>query len=910
MSDKYIKELEEKIIELQSTNKLLIQKNNRLRKDIDNAKIIFRERETLAKRMKIEKERKLEYFNIFLKHCGELVLAVDKDLQLLYSTELNNKALKIEGNMNSDCKDLYKLYSLHNGEESAKKLIDLCNEVIVSGEEKSKHFSMKSKDENRDNNKYIIFNVYPAKDEFGDIEQLVIIAKDVTEIYEMKEIAERAAKAKTNFLANTSHEIRTPMNAILGMAELLLRENIGESARSHVYNIKSAGTNLLSIINDILDISKIESGKLNIIEDEYEFASIINDITNMANVRISDKSIKLLIEVDPNIPYKMYGDEVRLRQIIINLVNNAIKFTEEGYVKLKITSDKITGNKVQLKVIVEDTGIGIKDEDKSKLFRTFQQVDTLRNRKIEGTGLGLSICKSLLDLIGGEIKLSSEYGKGTTFEVILPQKVITYRKFVEIQPKNLEQNIIVHEPNKYYEDSLKYTFKMLNIKAIYEPDASKFIDMIDKNEYDHMFIDIGIVKLLEKKNDVMKANKNAKITIMIEDIDDYRIDNNTRVIQKPLYSLSIASILNNENIITVFNENISENKNKFIAPEANILIVDDNTVNLKVASGLMAPYKMKIDTAISGYEAIEMVKEKQYDIIFMDYMMPGMDGIETTKKIRELEKDKIIDSIIVALTANAIIGAKDMFLENGFDDFLSKPIEIKKLNYILNKWISSNLKNKLLKHDGIINEVEEVNNNKIDLKIENIDIEHCIRVNGFTEDMYLELLNIYLKEGISKIDKIYEYLEDLSRYIIEVHGIKSSSASIGAYKLSNKAKLLEEAVKNDDIEYIKANNDIFVEEYKNILNGIRNILDMNKKEDINKEENEVKEYILKEEIKIMLEEVIQYLDDFDSENAVMIVEKLLRSKLDEYLHSELTSVLDYINMFEYEEALGKVKNIK
>ena len=207
----------------------------------------------------------------------------------------------------------------------------------------------------------------------------------------MKERAEDATKAKTDFLANMSHEIRTPMNAIVGMVELIMREDISDIVREHVYNIKSASTNLLGIINDILDISKVESGKVELTEDEYEFASIINDITNMAIVRIDEKDIEFLVEVDPNIPYKLYGDEIRLRQIIINLVNNAIKFTKSGYVKLKITSSTKYNNKITLNVSVEDSGIGIKSKDLDKLFESFKQVDTRRNRNIEGTGLGLAI---------------------------------------------------------------------------------------------------------------------------------------------------------------------------------------------------------------------------------------------------------------------------------------------------------------------------------------------------------------------------------------------------------------------------------------------------------------------------------------------------------------------------------------
>lgn len=277
-----VEELERKLQVLENENKVLKQKNIKIEREFHKVKSVLKEREILAKSLKFEKEKRLEYFNLFLKHCGEIIIAVDKNLKIIYSTEIYKKILELDENIyNSKSKDIYTLYSRYRDKESAKKLVDLCNEVLHTGKEKSAHFYMTSKYNGKEKKAYIIFNVSPAKDEYGEIKQLVIVAKDITEIYEMKEIAEKAAKAKTNFLANTSHEIRTPMNAILGIAELLLRENMSDTAKGHVYNIKSAGTNLLSIINDILDISKIESGKLDILENEYELPSIINDITNM-----------------------------------------------------------------------------------------------------------------------------------------------------------------------------------------------------------------------------------------------------------------------------------------------------------------------------------------------------------------------------------------------------------------------------------------------------------------------------------------------------------------------------------------------------------------------------------------------------------------------------------------------------
>ena len=315
----------------------------------------------------------------------------------------------------------------------------------------------------------------------------------------MKERAEDATKAKTDFLANMSHEIRTPMNAIVGMVELIMREDISDIVREHVYNIKSASTNLLGIINDILDISKVESGKVELTEDEYEFASIINDITNMAIVRIDEKDIEFLVEVDPNIPYKLYGDEIRLRQIIINLVNNAIKFTKSGYVKLKITSSTKYNNKITLNVSVEDSGIGIKSKDLDKLFESFKQVDTRRNRNIEGTGLGLAISKSLIELMGGSISVFSEYGKGSTFSFTLDQKITNHKGFAQLSNDKFNKNILVYEESKNYRKSLYYTFTSLGLKASYCGDIKRFKKLLNQKKYDyvlHLLILLNRIKII------------------------------------------------------------------------------------------------------------------------------------------------------------------------------------------------------------------------------------------------------------------------------------------------------------------------------------------------------------------------------------------------------------------------------
>ncbi|MDR2593186.1 MAG: response regulator [Fibromonadaceae bacterium] len=377
--------------------------------------------------------------------------------------------------------------------------------------------------------------------------------------------ANKANKAKTKFLAKMSHEIRTPMNAIIGMAELALRENMTSTVKEYILGVKQAGTNLLSIINDILDLSKIENRKLEIIPNNYLFSSMINDVVNIIKTRIAESELKFDIKIDSNIPNSLIGDETRIRQVLLNILGNAIKYTKKGFISLSV-SGEIIENNVLLTMEVADSGIGIKPENLKNLFDEFVRADESKNY-IEGTGLGLPIAKNLIKTMNGDISVKSEYGKGSTFTVKLPQKISSDELF----------------------DSIK----------------------------------------------------NDNITI------------------------------------------------KFNAPNAKVLVVDDIDANLKVVKGLMQPYKMQVDLCTSGAEASEMVKANSYDLVFMDHMMPEMDGIEATKLIREMAKENphYANLPIIALTANAVSGVKEMFLENGFNDFLSKPIDIINLNSILEKWL-------------------------------------------------------------------------------------------------------------------------------------------------------------------------------------------------------------------------------
>jgi len=395
----------------------------------------------------------------------------------------------------------------------------------------------------------------------------------ISKLHEMREQAEAANRSKSNFLANMSHEIRTPMNAIVGMSELLIEESKGRKIQEYAYDIKTAALNLLAIINDILDFSKVEAGKMDLVEDEYSVIEEMQDTINLVKIAAEQKGLQFKINLADNIPGKLYGDAGRIRQVLINILNNAIKFTKEGYIRLDVTGQYVASDVIDLKLVVEDTGIGIKKEDLTAIFESFRQLDMNRNRQCEGTGLGLAITKQLISLMDGDIQVESEYGKGTRFTIHIKQRVID-------------------------------------------------------------------------KTTIAETGKQTSSAKSAEE-------------EKP----------------TSFNG------------DYRVLLVDDNAMNRKVANAMLKTYNFKLAEADSGKAAIERIKHMKYDMILMDHMMPEMDGVEATKIIREECGENGKNAIIIALTANAINGAREMYLENGFDDFLSKPFDRKQLQELLEKWV-------------------------------------------------------------------------------------------------------------------------------------------------------------------------------------------------------------------------------
>jgi signal transduction histidine kinase/ActR/RegA family two-component response regulator len=506
-----------------------------------------------------------------------------------------------------------------------------------------------------------------------------LVQERTREMEAQKEEAQLASKAKGEFLARMSHEIRTPMNAIIGMAELVLREEISDEIGDMVGNIRQAGNALLAIINDILDFSKIESGKLELIEVEYQLGSLVHDVINVISTKLADQPLDFLVEVDNELPSAMLGDEIRIRQILLNLLSNAVKYTKEGFIRLTVDG-QVDGDVVRLSFRVADSGRGIRPEDMRKLFGDFTQFDQEANRGIEGSGLGLAITKNLVSMMGGTVTAESVYGEGSAFSATIVQKRLESAPLASLRNK-AKARVLVVERRSLLSKSLAWSLGRLGAPLVQTVGVVAAAAEISSGRYNFLVASESLAEFLMP----LARDARPKIRpIFFAPLGGRpsRIEHST-VIPSPVFCLPLANAINDART-SVINRKAS-GKVSFTAPKARVLIVDDMEINLKVAKGLMTPFKVQVDLCTSGAQAMDMIRANAYDLIFMDHMMPEMDGLKATLEIRKMPQGATVP--IIALTANAVSGVREMFLASGMNDFISKPIELAKLEGVLDHWI-------------------------------------------------------------------------------------------------------------------------------------------------------------------------------------------------------------------------------
>lgn len=637
----------------------------------------------------------------------------------------------------------------------------------------------------------------------GDVFGVII---DVTEEILKRKKIEGEREAKTRFLSNMSHEIRTPINAVLGMNEMILREAADKQILTYAANIKSSGKMLLFLINDILDISKIESGKMEIIPVEYETPALVIDLWNVIYLRAKEKELAFEVEADETLPRVLYGDDVRMKQIVTNLLTNAVKYTPKGSVRLRIAYERQNHEELLLKISVQDTGIGIRKEDMGKLFESFQRLDEEKNRNIEGTGLGMNITMSLLKMMGGDMKVESEYQKGSTFTVIIPQKIIN------------------SEP------------------------AGSFQKMQEKNaQYD------------------------------------------------------------------------GSRQRSFTAPKGRVLVVDDNTMNLTVFKALLKRTKLQVVTAESGEQCLAYVQQQKFHMIFMDHMMPDMDGIETLQEIKRLAVHMDFpnrDTPVIALTANAVAGAKEMYLAEGFEEFLTKPINAELLEYTICKYLpkecihTEEAERDLETGDGS----NGYDSNGHDSDGYDRYLEQGVSVrNGLKHskgDMatYLELVRMFLRDQ-NKMELLRQYLSmhNMKDYAILVHALKGNARTLGAEQLADLAYEHETHSKAGQEDYAAAHWKELEQAWKTALETFGAIYE--KYAPAQEETDSFDDGELLNLPQESLDEMAELIDDFKTDEAADQIKEWLKNPLHQDMRRRLTDVLAAIeDEYDEDKAIWLLKN--